>query len=85
MFVAIQHTISNPDGFWATADREAPDLPDGFTLHSAHPSPDGTLCNCLFEVESVELLQSYEDEKYGAFATNLCYEVDGKKGMGMPE
>ncbi len=85
MFVAIQHTISNPDGFWATADREAPNLPDGFTLHSAHSSPDGTLCNCLFEAESVELLQSYEDEKYGAFARNLCYEVDGEKGMGMPE
>ncbi len=85
MFVAIQHTISNPDGFWATADRELPNLPDGFTVHSAHPSPDGTLCNCLWEVESVESLQSYMDEKFGAFARNLCYEVEGEKGMGMPE
>ena len=84
MKVAVQHTISDVDGFWGMADKELANLPEGLALLSALPSPDGATCNCMWEAESVDAMQSYMDEKFGPFAKNLCYEVAEDKAIGLP-
>ncbi len=84
MFVAVQHTINNSDRFWQTAENEMPNLPGNLKLLSSYASPDGKSCNCLWEADSVVSLQSYMDEKFGAFAKNLCYEVAPSKSIGLP-
>jgi len=84
MYVAIQHTIHDPENFWQTADKELAALPEGFKIVSVLPNPDGKICNCLWEVESVEALQAMMDDKFGPYAQNLCYEVNPPKAVGLP-
>ena len=84
MFVAVQHTISDPTKFWEIAKDETSALPEGLKLHSVYPSPDGATCNCLWEASSVSSLQDWMDEKLGSQARNLCYEVDPDRASGLP-
>ena len=84
MYIAIQHSINDPERFWQTAEKEIPNLPGNLKVVSAYPSPDGKSCNCLWEADSLANVQSFMDQKFGPFAKNYCYEVAPSKAIGLP-
>ena len=83
MFVAIQHHINDPDNFWKTA--ESMNIPEGVKFHETRPSVDGTLCNCLWEADSVDTLKTWMESTFGGYSVNEYYEVNASNSVGLPQ
>jgi hypothetical protein len=84
MFFVVHHRISNPTEFWAAAQRELPNLPDGIRVAAVYPNADGTEATCLWTCDSQERLVTYLESQTGQFAQNSYMPVDASKAMGLP-
>ena len=84
MLIVVNHRISNPDGFWGAAQRELPNLPPGIKLHQNLPNATMDQATCVWEAASVEALQTYLEDKTGAFAKNEYMAVELKNAMNPP-
>ena len=82
MFVVVQHTITDPDTFWSSADPAA--LPPQLKLHHTFPAPDGRRAVCLWEAESVEALRDFLEPVVGASSRNDYFRVENREGVVMP-
>jgi hypothetical protein len=65
MYVAVQHTISDPPAFWAKAGEIVPHLPDHVKLHQCFPTRDGSRGICIWEGKSVNAVRSYVEGQVG--------------------
>ena len=84
MLVIAHHNISDPEGFWAGAKEVTKNLPDNLKVHGIYPATDAKTGTCLWEADSVQQVQEFLDKNAGKFATNLCYEVNVEKSIGLP-
>ncbi len=84
MLIVVNHRISNPEGFWGAAQRELPNLPPGIKLHQSLPNAEGNLATCVWEADSVQALDTYLEDKTGAFAKNEYMAVEIKNAMNPP-
>jgi hypothetical protein len=84
MLVIAQHTISNPDAFWAAAEESTKNLPDTLKVLGVYPAKDGKSGTCLWDGQSAEEVQVFLDKNAGQFATNFCYEINIEKAVGLP-
>jgi hypothetical protein len=82
MFILVQHTINQPDGFWNSADPSA--LPPHLKLHHSFPTPDGTHAACLWEAASVDAVRDFLEPRVGAFSRNEYFPVENREGVGFP-
>ena len=85
MLVIAQHTITDPQAFWAKAQSVIGNTPAGTSVLSVFPSQDGKTGTCVWEATSVDELQKFLDEASEGIATNFCYEVNEAAGIGLPE
>lgn len=84
MFVAVEHTIQDPEAFWAKAGEIVPNLPANVKLHQCFPNKAGTRGICIWEGESVKGVQLYLDGQVGRFSSNEYYEVENKDSIALP-
>jgi hypothetical protein len=82
MFIMVQHTISDPPGFWNAADPTA--ISPKVKLHHTFPTPDGTRAMCIWEGNSVEELRGLLDPVVGKFSRNEYIPVENREGLGFP-
>jgi hypothetical protein len=84
MFVAVEHSIQDPEAFWAKAGEIVPNLPASVKLHQCFPNKSGTRGICIWEGESVKAVQLYLDGQVGRFSLNDYYEVENKESIALP-
>lgn len=84
MFVAVQHTIQDPEAFWAKAGEIVPNLPGHVKLHQCFPNKNGTRGICIWEGDSVKAIQLYLDGQVGQFSSNDYFEVENKESIALP-
>jgi hypothetical protein len=84
MFVAVQHTIRDPEAFWAKAGEIVPNLPKQVKLHQCFPNKNGTRGICIWEGESVKAIQVYLDGQVGNVSSNDYFEVENKDSIALP-
>ena len=82
MYILVQHTVSDPASFWTEADPRT--LAPKATLHHTFPTPDGTRAVCIWEAESVEVLQSLLEPMVGKTSRNEYLTVENKEGFVFP-
>lgn len=82
MYVSVIHTISDPDRFWSAA--EEGELPQGVTLHSSFPNPDGSKAVCLWEGDSVDAVKEVIEGSVGEVSSNEYFTVNADKAQGLP-
>lgn len=83
-YVVVIHEISDPEGFWGSADPGA--IPEGMTLRETYPSSGGKRAVCLWEADSVDAVRGLVDQTTGAASRNEYFEVDTDHpgAMGLP-
>ena len=84
MFVAVEHTIQDPEAFWAKAGEIVPNLPGHVKLHQCFPNKNGTRGICIWEGESVRAVQTYLDGQVGHVSSNDYFEVENKDSIALP-
>ena len=84
MFVAVQHTIQDPEAFWGKAGEMVPNLPGHVKLHQCFPNKNGTRGICIWEGESVKAIQLYLDGQVGEFSSNDYFEIENKDSIALP-
>ena len=82
MHIAVIHSISDPDKFWAAADES--ELPEGVALHSALPNSDGSRAVCVWEASSVDEVKDLVDGTVGDVSTNEFFEINADNAQGLP-
>jgi hypothetical protein len=84
MFVAVEHTIQDPEAFWSKAGEIVPNLPSHVKLHQCFPNKSGTRGICIWEGESVGAIQSYLDGQVGHVSSNEYFEVENRDSIALP-
>ncbi len=84
MFVAVEHTIQDPEAFWAKAGEIVPNLPSYVKLHQCFPNKSGTRGICIWEGDSVRAVQTYLDGQVGHVSSNEYFEVENKDSIALP-
>ncbi len=84
MYVAVQHTISDPPAFWAKAGEIIPHLPHHVKLHQCFPTRDGSHGICIWEGKSVDTVRSYVEEQVGSVSSNEYFEVENRDAIALP-
>jgi hypothetical protein len=82
MHIVAIHAISDPEKFWAAAADL--DLPEGTTLHSAIPNPDGSRAVCVWESGSVDTVRDFVESNVGEISSNEYFEVNAQNATGLP-
>jgi hypothetical protein len=83
MHIVAKHEISDPEQFWSAIEG-AGEPPEGVSLHSTLPSPDGTKAVCVWEADSVETVRGVVEGTTGEWSRNEFFEVDAGKAQGLP-
>ena len=80
MYVVVQHRIKDPSTAFARGAKLVKNegAPRGVRGLEFYPSRDGAFVTCLWEADSVALVQTYVDETLGESSENLCYEVNAE-------
>ena len=84
MYVVVNHAISDPSKFWATAQSATAGLPDGLKLIHTFPSSDGGKAVCVWEGDSVESVRRFLDPATAGMARNDYFEAPNKEGISVP-
>lgn len=84
MFVAVQHTIKDPEKFWAKAGEIAPNLPSHVKLHQCFPTKDGKRGICIWEGDSVSAVKTYLEQQVSDVSSNDYFEVENKDAIALP-
>jgi hypothetical protein len=84
MYVLIEHNISDPDGFWGTAESSLSQMPPTIKLHHTFPSTDGTRAVCVWEADTIDHVRDFIETSVGQFSRNEYFEVPNKEGVVNP-
>ena len=83
MYIAVEHTITDPDVFFALAPRVA-EAPSGINALQFCPSMSKDRAVCLWEAKSVDVLKGFLDSFTASSSRNTYYAVDSTKAFGLP-
>lgn len=81
MYVLIQHSISDPDAFFSSAESAISQMPPTIKLHHSFPTPDGTRAVCVWEGGTIDDVRDYVESAVGRFSRNEYFEVVNKEGV----
>lgn len=87
MIIIVNHKINNTKDFWASAQKSLPELPASGVkrIIQVMPNADMTLATCVWEADSIEVLDNYLRSKVHDFSTETYYELNSAAAMGMPQ
>ncbi len=85
MYIVVNHDISNPEDFWASAQRNLPKLPEGGVKRVINLLPNQAMdkCTCVWEADSIENLDKYLREKLGTWSKETYYQVNEAAAVGL--
>lgn len=83
MFIAIEHSIHDPEQFQKRAEDVFP-LPDELHVHQFFPAEDMSRAVCLYEAPSVDQLSKYLNGKLGEASTQQYFPVNPEPAIGLP-
>ena len=83
MFIVVEHTITNPDAFFALASRVG-EAPAGIKALHFFPSTSRDRAVCVWEAKSVDAVKSFLEPMSSKSSINTYYAVDSAKAMGLP-
>jgi hypothetical protein len=83
MFIAIEHRIHDPEKFQQCAEQVFP-LPAGLHVHQFLPAADLSRATCLYEADSISLVQEYLDKALGDSSTQTYFPVAESHAIGLP-
>jgi hypothetical protein len=77
MYVVVQHHIRNPETAFPRGQRliSGEGAPKGVKVLQFYPSQDQSEVTCLWESETVALVQNWVDSTLGDSSENVCYPV----------
>ncbi len=86
MIIVVNHRISNPQDFWASAQANLPNLPEaGVTrVIQVMPNSDMTHATCVWEAQDIPTLDNYLRGKVQDWSEDSFMEVNMANAMGMP-
>ena len=82
MYIAVQHTITDPAAFWNAADPST--FPPALKLHHTFPTADGTRAVCIWEADSIDAVRNFLEPAIGRVSRNEYFSVENKTGLGRP-
>lgn len=87
MIIVVNHAINNPTDFWASAQKSLPELPASGVQRviQVMPNADMTQATCVWEADSIEVLNAYLRSKVQDWSTETYYELNTAAAMGMPQ
>jgi hypothetical protein len=85
MIIAVNHKINNPQEFWASAQRSLPELPvEGVKrVLQVMPSAQGDQATCVWEADSIDILNKYLRSKVFDWSQEEFHEVNTAQAMGL--
>jgi hypothetical protein len=83
MYVVVLHQFRDPPTAFARGQKLIMNegAPPGVRGLQFYPSADGSVVTCLWESDSVEMIQEYVDSTLGDSSANTCYEVDAEQAF----
>ncbi len=87
MIIVVNHQINNPADFWASAQRSLPELPASGVQRvlQVMPNADMTTATCVWEADSIEILDAYLRSKVQDCSKETYYELNASAAMGVPQ
>jgi hypothetical protein len=83
MFIVVEHSITNPEIFFALAAKVG-EAPSGIKALQFFPSVSKDRAVCVWQANSVEALKGFLEPLSAQSSRNTYYAVDGSKAMGLP-
>jgi hypothetical protein len=83
MHIVVEHTITNPDVFFALAPKVA-EAPSGINALQFCPSTSKDRAVCLWEAKSVDTLKGFLEPLTAQSSRNTYYAVDSTMAFGLP-
>lgn len=85
MYIVVNHDITNPEDFWASAQRILPQLPEGGVKRVITLFPNQAMdkCTCVWEADTIENLDKYLREKVGTSSRETYFELNEAASMGL--
>ena len=85
MYIIVNHNINNPEDFWASAQRNLPNLPEGGVQRVLNIFPNQLMdkATLVWEADSIENLQKYLKEKLGSASYDSCFQINEATAMGL--
>lgn len=87
MYIVVNHNIINPEDFWASAQKNLPNLPEGGVRRVLNIFPNKSLdkATCIWEADSIEALENYLKEKLGSSKSETCFQINEAAAVGLDE
>ena len=87
MIIVVNHSINNPTDFWASAQKSLPELPASGVQRviQVMPNADMTQATCVWEADSIEMLDTYLRSKVQDWSSETYYELNTAAAMGVPQ
>ena len=85
MIIVVNHKISNPSDFWASAQRNLPLLPASGVkrIIQVLPNKGMTEATCVWEAETIAALDVYLRRKVFDWSTETYYELNLAETTGV--
>jgi hypothetical protein len=86
MFISVNHKISNPGEFWASAQKSLPELPVAGVQRIINVFPSTTMseATCIWEADSIDALDKYLRSKVFDWSKETYFEINAANAMGLP-
>lgn len=85
MYILVNHAINNPAEFWGSAQKNLPNLPEGGVkkVVNVFPNENMDVCTCVWEADSIEVLDRYLRDKVGSTSKDTYYRINEANAMGL--
>ncbi len=85
MIIVVNHKISNPQSFWASAQESLPKLPEAGVQRVVQVMPNQTMteATCVWEADSIDTLDTYLRSKVQDWSSEQYHEVNTTNAMGL--
>jgi len=85
MIIVVNHKINDVQNFWASAQASLPKLPEAGVQRVVQvmPNADMTESTCVWEAESIAVLEKYLRDKVKDASTETYHEVNTASAMGL--
>jgi hypothetical protein len=84
MHVLVNHSISNPEGFWSLV-KANPVMPEGFTVQSLMAGTDPSKAACLWNAPDADSLKAMMDGMLKGLCTNTYMQINDENSFGLPD
>ena len=85
MYVVAKHRITDAERFFSASQVAAENAPAGVYGRQFCPSLDLTEAVCLWEADSVEVVERYLDSLIGEAGENAYFQVSTEEAIGIPQ